>query len=186
MGRQRQLLNCTVTALLANLYFAGWVWAGDTRLDELFEQLLEPELPNWEVIEEEIWLEWSRSGSASMDLLLRRGRDALDAGDHQLAIDHLTALTDHAPDFAEGFNARALAYFNIGLYGPALADLQRVLELNPRHFGALTGLGAIFEQTGEDQRAFDAYTAARAIHPHDPDLKEAIERLEPRVSGVTL
>ncbi|WP_308422203.1 tetratricopeptide repeat protein [Actibacterium pelagium] len=131
-------------------------------------------------------LEWSRSGSPTMDLLLSRGRDALEAGNTELAIEHLTALTDHAPDFAEGFNARAIAYFHAGLYGPAIADIRQVLILNPRHFGALMGLGTIYEQSGYEKLAYDAYVAARAIHPHDPDLKQAVERLEPFVTGTQL
>jgi tetratricopeptide (TPR) repeat protein len=121
-----------------------------------------------------------------MDLLLQRGRDAMEAGDLTAAIEHLTALTDHAPDFAEGFNTRATAYFQQGLYGPSLKDIARTLALNPRHFGALMGLGTIFEEMGQPQRALEAYRAAHAIHPNEPDLIGAIERLERDLSGITL
>jgi tetratricopeptide (TPR) repeat protein len=54
---------------------------------------------------------------------------------YEAAYDHLTALTDHAPDFAEGWNARATLLFQMGAYGPSIADIQRVLALEPRHFG---------------------------------------------------
>lgn len=186
MGPQRTHLKYAVAAITALFAFGAPSFADEARLDELFELLQEEQLPNWEVIQDEIWLEWSRSGSSSMDLLLRRGREALDAGEIELAIEHLTALTDHAPEFAEGFNARAMAFFRKGLYGPAIADLQQVLVLNPRHFGALSGLGAIYEQTGMNELAFKAFSAARTIQPHDPDLKEAVERLEPTISGMAL
>ncbi|TCP62940.1 tetratricopeptide repeat protein [Rhodovulum bhavnagarense] len=152
----------------------------------MLEELRRPDLPNWKNVEEALWSEWSKSGSAAMDLLLERGRAAIEAEDWGMAIAHLTALTDHAPGFAEGFNARALAYFKSGLFGPALDDLARALTLNPDHFAALMGLGTILEDTGRDAAALAAYRAARAIHPHDPDLEEAVNRLEPKVSGQAL
>ncbi|ALG90977.1 MULTISPECIES: tetratricopeptide repeat protein [Actibacterium] len=160
--------------------------AGPDSLDGLFELLQEPELPNWKSVEDEIWAEWSRSGSPSMDLLLQRGRDAMAAEDYATAIGHFTALTDHAPDFAEGYNARATAYFRQGLYGPALADINRVLALNPRHFGAMAGLGTIMDELGHPEAALRAFHAAAAVHPHEPDLLEAVERLEMTVSGTAL
>ncbi|WP_372605156.1 tetratricopeptide repeat protein [Actibacterium sp.] len=160
--------------------------ADAARLDDLLAELAQPDLPNWEMVETEIWNEWSKSGSAAMDLLLRRGREAMDAGDFAQAVDHLTALVDHAPGFAEGYNARASAYFQLGLYGPALEDLAHALALNPHHFGAMIGLGSILQDLDQPQRALDAFRAALAIHPHEPDLKEAVERLEQQISGPTL
>ena len=155
-------------------------------LERLFARLQEPVLPEWQTVEDDIWRIWSRSGSPAMDLLLERGREALEAGDAARAIGHLTALTDHAPDFAEGWNARATAFFHAGRYGESLADIARTLELEPRHFGALAGLAAILQELGQDARALEAYRAVRAIHPHRPGLDETIERLERVVEGVTL
>ena len=140
-------------------------------------------MPNWEEVEAKIWREWSRSGSASMDLLLQRGRKAMQAGDTAKAIEHLTALTDHAPDFAEGWNARATAFFTADQFGLSISDIQRPLALNPKHFGALQGLGRILEELDREKEALKAYEAAAAIHPHRDGLKESIERLEKKVSG---
>lgn len=186
MGMRRHILNPVVTAFCAALALSAPVRADEARAAELLDELQQADLPNWKQVEEAIWAEWAKSGSPAMDLLLKRGRDALEAGDTDKAIAHLTALIDHAPDFAEGYNARALAYFKAGLYGPAIADIGRTLELNPRHFGALTGLATILEETGQQDAALGAYTAARAIHPHDPDLEKAVERLEILTSGRTL
>lgn len=186
MGTLTGILNRIVAASGLMLALSGAAGAEGDRLSGLLEQLREPDLPNWAVIEEEIRLEWSKSGSPAMDLLLQRGRAALEEQDYQTAVEHFTALTDHAPGFAEGFNARATAYFHLGLYGPALADLQQVLALNPQHFGALFGLGAIMEEIGNEDLALRAYEAARDIHPHEPDLQDAIERLDTQVRGVTL
>lgn len=129
---------------------------------------------------------WSKSGSASMDLLLQRGRDALEEDDTVAAIEHLTALTDHAPDFAQGWSARALAYFHAELYGPALADLERALALNPNNYNAIIGLGALLEEFGDEARAYLAYARAKAIHPHHEEVTKALDRLRPGIEGEAL
>jgi len=121
-----------------------------------------------------------------MDLLLQRGRDALANGDTAEAIGHLTALTDHAPDFAEGWNARATAFFQAGQFGPSIADIARTLTLNPRHFGAMAGLGAIYEELDNPEKALAIYRAALAIHPNLGGVSEAVERLEAEVAGTDL
>lgn len=129
---------------------------------------------------------WTKSGSPSMDLLLKRGRDAMEAENLDAAIEHLTALTDHAPDFAEGWHARASAFYAADLYGPAVADLERALALNPNNYNAIFGLGAIFETFGLTTRAYQAYSRVLAIHPHHDEVGKALERLETEVEGRTL
>lgn len=156
------------------------------KLDALFAELADPDAPDWERAEQDIWREWSKSGSAPMDLLLQRGRAAMNNGDFPAAIEHLTALIDHAPDFAEGYNARATAYYSAGQFGPSLSDIRRTLVLNPRHFGALSGLGMILEELEKPEDALFAYEAARAIHPHQPGVLEAIKRLHAQLDGQTL
>lgn len=170
------------------LIFATTLWAQDAAgLEEaLLEQLAQPEQPAWQEIENQLRFEWARSGSSAMDLLLKRGRDAMDDEDFGLAVEHFTALTDHAPDFAEGWHARATAFFAQEKLGLALLDVVRVLELRPNHYDALNGLGLIQEALGNDRDALAAYRAARAIHPHRPDLKQAEERLAARVDGTSL
>ena len=160
--------------------------AGEAELDALFKRLQSADSETWEPIEQEIWAEWSNSGSAAADLLLNRGRSAMAAGDLEAAIEHLTALTDYAPDFAEGWNARATAYFQANLYGPSVDDIGRVLALNPRHFGALSGLGMILEELGYEKEALKAYREVQEIHPHRPNVQEAIDRLQREVAGQDL
>ncbi|MFZ1725251.1 MAG: tetratricopeptide repeat protein [Albidovulum sp.] len=160
--------------------------AANTKLDELYAQLADPDNPKWQRAQSDIQREWSKSGSPTMDLLLKRGQEAMQNGDLAAAIEHLTALTDHAPDFAEGWNARATAYFLAGLYGPSVADIQKTLSLNPHHFGALGGLAIILEQTGQDASALKAYRASLAIHPHQEGILEALKRLEQKTSGTDL
>jgi tetratricopeptide (TPR) repeat protein len=186
MKASRLFLNRIVAALVLFLLVLPAARAESARLDELFAMLSQPDLKNWQRVEEDIWREWSKSGSPAMDLLLERGRQALAEGDSVAAIDHLTALIDHAPDFAEGWNARATAYYQAGLYGPSLADIGQVLTLNPRHFGALAGLGMILEELGQDQRALAVYRRTLAIHPHQATILESVERLEAKAAGQEL
>lgn len=156
------------------------------RLPELLDRLADPETGNWEIVEQEIIQRWQISGSATADLLLRRGYAAMDQGDPDRAIQHFTALVDHAPEFAEGWNARATAYFQAGLYGPSIYDIQMTLSLNPDHFGAMIGLGIILEEMGEEALALEALEASLAIHPHRPDVLGAIARLEAALEGQAL
>jgi tetratricopeptide (TPR) repeat protein len=155
-------------------------------MDELMAELASPDTQNWQGVESEVLRVWSQSGSDAMDLLLRRGRDAIEAGDHAAAVEHLTALTDHAPDFAEGWNARATAFYLMGEYALSLADIERVLALNPRHFGALAGLAVMLEELGEPEMALEAHRAIRDINPHRADTNPTIGRLERMVGGADL
>lgn len=176
-------LNCAVGAVL--LFFScGPLFAADeSRLDELFERLRTPELAEWEVVQNDIISEWSRSGSDAMDLLLKRGRDALEEGDFDAAIEHFTALTDHAPEFAEGYNMRATAFFMAEMFGPSLADIETTLRLNPRHFGALAGLGTIFMELGQEKKALKAYRMSLEWNPHQDELRELVDRLGSQFDG---
>ena len=186
MRAQKWFHNGILAAVLPFFLLCSAANAQTEPLDGLFEQLLNADEAAAERIEQDIWREWSKSGSAAMDLLLLRGRDAMAAGDTGQAIEHLTVLTDHAPEFAEGWNARATAYYQAGEYGPSIEDIGQTLTLNPRHFGALSGLGMIFEELGKTDKALEVYRAALAIHPHLGGVLESVERLEAQSAGQQL
>jgi tetratricopeptide (TPR) repeat protein len=154
------------------------------RLDTLFAELKQPGREDWERIEGEITRIWSRSGSPAMDLLLRRGNEALEAEDYPTAVEHFSALVEMAPGFAEGWNARATVFFLMGELSLSMADIEHVLAIEPRHFGALSGLGFIFEAMDEPERALAAFEAVHALNPNRPSVSEAITRLE-RSAGET-
>jgi tetratricopeptide (TPR) repeat protein len=132
--------KCIVAAVVMAVGFSLPAAADEAKLDDLFRQLSTAETADAAtLIQNEIFIEWSKSGSASVDLLLQRGQDAIEAGDPVLAAEHFTAAIDHAPDFAEAYHGRATAYYMSGRIGPALDDLRQTLILNPRHFGAMRG-----------------------------------------------
>ena len=158
----------------------------DARLDSLFSALLEADAETAPAIVNDIVEEWSRSGSPTIDLLLKRGRDALESGDYAAAIDHFTAVIDYAPDFAEGYNGRALAYYNTERIGPAIDDLRQTLVLNPRHFFALIGFATVLEELGRPEDALEVYNLYLALHPSSPEANEAAERLTNELAGRSL
>jgi tetratricopeptide (TPR) repeat protein len=156
------------------------------QMDQWFTELADPDNGDWARAHADIQREWSKSGSPAFDLLLIRGREAMEAGDLQGAIEHLTALTDQAPEFAEGWNARATAYYMAGLYGPSIVDIEHVLALEPRHFGAISGLGLILQETGNKQEAMRAFRHSLSIHPHQEGIRQALDALEKQTSGTDL
>lgn len=177
-------LKHTVAALGAALWLASPVAAFDQGA--LLEQLRTGTPEQAAITERTLEREWARSGSATMDLLLKRGREALAVGDTGTAIEHLTALTDHAPQFAEGYHARATAYFRAELFGPAIDDLEVVLSLNPQHFNAIFGLGVIFDELGRTRQAAQLYRRVLALNPHQENATKALEGLKKGGIGRTL
>ncbi len=157
-----------------------------SRLDELFEQLREADAAAGLVIEHEIMKEWSRSGSPSMDLLLARGRSAMSRERHMLAIRRLSALVEFAPGFAEGWNARATAYYLAGMDDLSLADIGRTLMLEPRHFGALSGYGMIMEKRGNVVAALKAYELVEELYPNREGLADTLERLRKKTADLSI
>jgi tetratricopeptide (TPR) repeat protein len=186
MGIDRHGFKHIVAAFVLAVGFSTPGAAQTDRLDRLFDDLKTADSDQAARVEAQIREAWSKSGSPAMDLLLRRGREALQAGEVKRAAEHLTALIDHAPDFAEGYHTRATAYFAQDLYGPAVEDLRRALVLNPRHFGAMTGFARILEELDRPAEALEVYLRIENISPNSPDLSQAIERLEVQLDGSTL
>lgn len=160
------------------------VWADS--VPEMLQELKQAEPAEAERLAKEIALRWGHSGSPAIDLLLKRGTEAAKRGDFEEAIGHLTALTDHAPDFAEGWHQRASAYYRMDRFGLAVYDLERALHLNPENFQALYGLGVILEQLDKHKLAYEAYQLALDIHPHYDEAKNALARLRSLVGGQEL
>ena len=154
------------------------------RLDGLFEALKRsPDAQISKVIEARIEAALLVSGSDTADLLMARARAAVEAKDSELALELLDALIEFDPNFVEARARRAtLLYLKKDVSG-ALADIRVTLAREPRHFGALTGLGVILQDIGDDKRALDALRRAIEVHPHLPGIGDIIKRLEVKVEG---
>ena len=186
MGMKANIINSIATALCVTVGFSGPLVAQTDRLDQLFDQLREAEPQHVARIEGQIITEFGKSGSASMDLLRKRGEDALEAADFNVAVEHFTALIDHAPDFAEGYHGRATAYYNLGLMGPAIDDLRQTLVLQPRHLGAMTGVAVVLEELERPEDALEIWQQLADFSPADAEIAAMIERLTTQLAGETL
>ena len=183
---QTHRFKCIVTALCLAVGFSLPSYAQQTTLDELYQELAEADESTYARIEGQIVAQWEKSGSAAMDLLLRRGKEALDEGQPDVAVEHFTALVDHAPDFAEGYYGRASSYYLLGLTGPALDDIRRVLNLNPRHFEAMRGLAIIMEELERPEDALELYEMILAMNPSSAEVQGSVDRLKLQLEGQSL
>lgn len=180
-----RVVLCSVT-LLWGFSDNNRAFAQSVTLDGLFAQLQDPENMDWEKTEREIWREWRKSGSASMDHLVKRGVLAMQQGRLKVAAGHFSAAIDHAPDYAEAWNKRATVYYLMDEFGLSMSDIRQTLLLNPRHFGAMAGLGSILEQIDRPKDALMFYERALQVHPHQKGVKDAVERLKIKVKGAPL
>ncbi|BCP54985.1 hypothetical protein K32_36020 [Kaistia sp. 32K] len=154
-------------------------------IDQLFETLGKPgDETAGSTAEAEIQRRWLKSGSDTIDLLMQWAAEAIATKDYARAYDFLDAVIALKPDFAEGWNRRATLFFLQDEYGKALSDIEKVLALEPRHFGALAGLGMILNEIDRKKEALAALRKALTIDPYlDDQVRDAIKTLEPEVEG---
>lgn len=149
------------------------------RIDGLFEMLrTATDVGQGRAIERALMAQWLKSGDAGTDEVMHQVLVAMDSGDLQLAVKYLDAIIAARPDFMEAWNKRATVYFYLGAYDKSLADIARTLQLEPRHFGALAGLGMIRLKQGDKQGALDAFERAVAIDPQLEDIHVEIDLLK--------
>ena len=131
-----------------------------------------------EIAEEALWTVWSRSGDARVDELFKRGVSEMNAEHFNEAIATFTRIIELKPDFAEGWNKRATAYYLAGEYRRSLADCDQVMKRNPQHFGALSGYGQIYLQLDRPDKALEYFRRALAVNPNMDAVQSMVERLE--------
>jgi tetratricopeptide (TPR) repeat protein len=148
------------------------------QLDSLFELLrTAKDQASAQSTEEMIAAIWLKSGSDTVDLLMDWAQKAVKDKNYPLALDYLDRILTLKPDYVEGWNTRATVYYLREDYGRALADIEQTLKLEPRHFGALTGLGTIMQEVGDDQRALEVYRKVILLDPHLESVQKQIDDL---------
>jgi len=154
------------------------------NLDFLFEALkAAPDADSAKLVEGRIWAVWLASGSDTADLLMTRVKTATDEKDTALALQLLDAVIELKPDYVEAWNRRATIHFANKEYAKSVADIRQVLAREPRHFGALTGLGVIMQEFGEEKLALEAFRRALAVNPHLQKVPDFVKTLAEKVEG---
>jgi tetratricopeptide (TPR) repeat protein len=161
------------------------VGADRTRgLDFLFGALkAAPDEASAKHVEARIWAIWLQTPSDTAALLMMRAKAAMDAQQIDVALKLLDAVIKLRPDYVEAWNRRATLYYLQNDYARSLADIEQVLVREPRHFGALAGLGMIMQDIGDEKRALDAFRKALAVNPHLEKVPDLVKSLTEKVEG---
>ncbi len=153
-------------------------------LDFLFGALkLAPDETTAKAIEERIWTVWTASRSDTANLLMMRVKTAIEAKDLDLAVTLLDGIVKIRPDYIEGWNRRATIFYMKKDYGRAIADIRQVLKREPRHFGALAGLGLILQDIGDDKQALEVYRRALEVYPRMERIPDVVKTLQEKIEG---
>ncbi|AGS23334.1 tetratricopeptide repeat-containing protein [Rhizobium etli] len=154
------------------------------RLDQLFSQLKRERDPDKaSSIANEIRLEWNDSGSATINLLMQWADKAIEEKRNPAALDFLDEAIALKPDYAESWNRRATLNFVMGNYRKSMSDIEHVLNIEPRHFGALSGMAAILSNSGNDQLTLKAWERFLDIYPADRTAQEQVNMLAEKLAG---
>jgi tetratricopeptide (TPR) repeat protein len=184
-GTKHWRLSGLAALLLSGLMGAPGAVADqkDPRLDPLFAQLKTAgSEDDAQPIETQIWTIWMQSGDDKIDELMTAGVVGLNQDDFDTAFAAFSRVVALAPEFAEGWNKRATTLYLMGRFPESVDDIGRVLALEPRHFGALSGLGLCDAELNKDQAALDAFGRALAVNPNLPGVKRNIEELKKRIA----
>lgn len=156
----------------------------EQKLDELFSELKrERNEKAAQRISGRIWQEWNRSGSASIDLMMGWAKKAMDDKKYDVALDFLDQVVVLDPKYPEGWNRRATLHFMMHNFGKSMADIEQTLELEPRHFGALSGMARIMEEGDRKELALSAYQRVLEIYPMDRNAQNQVSELSEQLAG---
>jgi len=154
------------------------------NLDFLFGALkAAPDAESAKQVENRIWALWLASGSDTANLLMTRAKTAIDSKDLDLAVQLLDALIKIKPDYIEAWNRRATLHYMRKEFGQSLEDIRQVLVREPRHFGAMSGLGMILQEFGEDKQALEVFRRALEVNPHLQRIPDMVKTLSEKVEG---
>ena len=151
----------------------------DTRLNNLFERLrVTQDLAEARGIEGTIWEIWTESENANVNRAMLIGIASMHAGQLGTALNKFNEVIQLAPDFAEGWNKRATIFYLMKKFDQSVNDIAQTLKLEPRHFGALSGLGLINQAIGQTKAAIKAFEHALDLNPHLSGLKEKVTKMK--------
>lgn len=154
------------------------------NLDFLFGALkAAPDQESAKAVEARIWAVWTATPSDTAALLMARAKLAMDGKNTDVALKLLDAVIKLRPDYIEAWNRRATIHYLQNDYSRSMEDIRQVLIREPRHFGALAGLGMIMQETGDEKHALEAFRKALAINPYLERVPDLVKTLSEKVEG---
>lgn len=181
MKRPCYILISVILFAFSQLGFAD---QRDPRLDDLFQKLHDTKTPHeGEHITNMIWEIWRITDNKIVDQYMHQGVVAMGYGNYRVALDSFSYVTRIAPSYAEAWNKRATLFYIVGEFQRSVADVKQTLTLEPRHFGALSGLGMIYEKTNRYEEAIKAFRDALKVNPHLTEAQHNIEVISKRLHG---
>jgi tetratricopeptide (TPR) repeat protein len=180
----RSATTILLAVLLAAMTAGAQADQRDDRLDRLFLRLQgNVSAAEGQRLEQRIWEIWLQSDDGEANRLMLHGVAAMHSRDYARALDLFDELIVAAPDFAEAWNRRATLYYLTGDYAASVRDIQQTLSLEPRHFGALSGLGMIYDRLGQPEAALKSFEAALDLNPHLAGPRERAAELRREIAG---
>ncbi len=162
----------------------GFADQNDAALNGLFARLQAAETDQEAApIEARIWQIWVHLGKPKIDRTMAIGIAAMNAAAYKVSLRAFDNIVAAAPDFAEGWNKRATVHYLMGNLDASMRDIQQTLSLEPRHFGALSGMGLIFDAIGDPAAAVRVLQRTLTLHPHMAGMNERLKDLENRAKG---
>lgn len=178
----RRIFVAMVLVAVTSLAPAAWASQNDNRLGALFDRLRTTNsAAEATAITREIWAIWRQSDIDTINVLMARGIQEMSRGNYEVALAAFNKVVKLEPNLAEGWNKRATVYYLIGKYEASVHDIERTLTLEPRHFGALSGLGFISLVLGDERAALKAFDAALKVNPYLPGARTKAEELRRRL-----
>lgn len=180
-----RLLAALVVLLALAFGAAARADQDDPRLEALFARLLAThDRQEAREVELTIWRIWTEAGDPAVQQMVDMGLAAMAHGAYEEALADFDEVVEAAPHFAEGWNKRATVYYLMGRYDESMADIERTLALEPRHFGALSGLGLVGLALHDEAAALEAFEKALAVNPHMPGARKHYEELFEKLRGL--
>ncbi|MDA1370973.1 MAG: tetratricopeptide repeat protein [Proteobacteria bacterium] len=170
-----RLFSLTIAAVLltSNVAIADQT---DSRLDPLFGSLLiTGDLTTIRATENQIWNIWFEHANTDVERLMQMGVQRMNSQRYPEALLIFNQIIDSFPDFAEAWNRRATLHYLVGNFDESIADIEKTLELEPRHFGALSGLGLVYLQRKELSKAREAFEDLIEVHPNSPNARQNLQ-----------
>ncbi|MFT5114975.1 MAG: tetratricopeptide (TPR) repeat protein [Parasphingorhabdus sp.] len=173
--QKSQFLIAVLTLFYVSINLAD---QNDQQLTSLFSELNQNiEQQRGLEITNEIWSIWHNTADVNTDKLMRSGVAFMQSGRLTDALEQFDRVVELSPDFAEGWNKRATVLFYLEQFDASVSDIEKTLNLEPRHFGALSGLGMIYMSYGKYKAALVAFQNAQRINPHLPGITSNIDRI---------